>query len=194
MTDSLVLNESYPYTPIQVWRALTNPKALASWLMDNNFEPCVGHQFQFTDVSLPGNKTVIDCEVIALEPPRRLTYTWKTAEMSVPSLVTWMLMPIEGGTQVQLHHSGFQARALHSTVSSLTGESSVPPQASLVRMPSVSGHPQILSELSMLIDHSQPKPMSAGYPDVSGMVWERFWEARLQESFLSALTRCEQFA
>ncbi|MEL6777932.1 MAG: SRPBCC domain-containing protein [Cyanobacteria bacterium J06597_16] len=182
MTDSLVLNESYPYTPAQVWRALTNPKALASWLMDNNFEPCVGHHFQFTEASLPGSKTVIDCEVIALEPPHRLMYTWKTAEMSVPSLVTWVLMPIESGTQVQLHHSGLQDNALHSTISSLRIKSSVPSQTSPAQMYGVSGQPPLSSGSSTLIDYGQPKPISIGYADISGTVWEPFWRHKLQET------------
>lgn len=110
MTSSLVLNERYPHTPEQVWQALTNPKSLSVWLMDNNFEPCVGHRFQFQGTSLPGMtsglKAVVNCEVIALEPPSRLVYTWQAPGMSVPSIVTWLLTPIEGGTQLRLHHSG----------------------------------------------------------------------------------------
>ena len=111
MTSALVFKARYPHAPEQVWRALTHPKALAAWLMDNNFEPRVGHHFQFKEASLPGFETVIDCEVIALEPPTRLVYTWQASGMPIPSLVTWVLTPIEGGTQLQLHHSGLTSAA-----------------------------------------------------------------------------------
>jgi hypothetical protein len=43
--------------------------------MENNFEPCLGDQFQFWDRSLPGLDIAIDCQVIALEAPKRLVYT-----------------------------------------------------------------------------------------------------------------------
>ncbi|MEM9161711.1 MAG: SRPBCC domain-containing protein [Cyanobacteria bacterium P01_F01_bin.4] len=109
MTSTLVFNARYPHAPERVWQALTHPQALAAWLMDNDFEPCVGHCFQFKETSLPGLETVIDCEVIALEPPTRLVYTWQASGMPAPSMVTWMLMPIEGGTQLQLRHSGLTA-------------------------------------------------------------------------------------
>ncbi|MEM8809631.1 MAG: SRPBCC domain-containing protein [Cyanobacteria bacterium P01_G01_bin.38] len=111
MTSTLVFNARYPHSPERVWQALTHPHALAAWLMENNFEACVGHRFQFKEPSLPGLETVIDCEVIALEPPTRLVYTWQANGMSVPSVVTWMLMPVDGGTQLQLCHSGLTAAA-----------------------------------------------------------------------------------
>ena len=120
MTSTLTFEAQYRYTPEQVWRALTHSQALATWLMDNDFEPCVGHHFQFRDTSLPGLVTVIDCQVLILEPPTRLVYTWQTHGMSLPSLVTWMLTPIEGGTQLRLHHSGLTATtSLGSPVSRL---------------------------------------------------------------------------
>jgi uncharacterized protein YndB with AHSA1/START domain len=38
---------TYPHPPEKVWRALTDPQAIAQWLMKNNFEARVGHKFQF---------------------------------------------------------------------------------------------------------------------------------------------------
>ena len=37
-----------------VWRALTDPEELASWLMPNDFQPVVGHQFTFRTHPAPG--------------------------------------------------------------------------------------------------------------------------------------------
>lgn len=109
MQRSIVLETVYPHPPERVWHALTNRHALATWLMDNNFEPCVGHQFQFWDRSLLELNIAIDCQVIALEAPKRLVYTWRHSWMKQHSLVTWTLEEIETGTRLQLYHSGLIA-------------------------------------------------------------------------------------
>lgn len=111
MQQSLTLELIYPYSPERVWHALTDQRTLATWMMDNTFEPRLGHRFQFQDHSLPGLETVIDCEVIAIDAPRRLVYTWNDRWMDMPSLVTWILEPVEGGTQLQLRHSGLAPAA-----------------------------------------------------------------------------------
>ena len=94
----------YPYPPQRVWQVLTNRRALAAWLMENDFEPRVGHKFRFQESTLPGLDESIDCEVIELEEPKRLSYTWQDKFMPQPSIVTWILEPQEGGTQVRLQH------------------------------------------------------------------------------------------
>ncbi len=99
----------YPYPPQKVWQVLTNRRALAAWLMENDFEPRVGHKFQFQDSTLPGLTETIDCEVIELDEPNRLSYTWQDKFMSHPSIVTWILEPQEGGTQLRLEHKILQS-------------------------------------------------------------------------------------
>lgn len=94
----------YPYPPQRVWQVLTNRRALAAWLMENDFEPHVGHKFRFQESTLPGLDETIDCEVIELEEPKRLSYTWQDKFMPKPSIVTWILEPQEGGTQLRLEH------------------------------------------------------------------------------------------
>lgn len=116
MPQTLKLEVLYPYPIEQVWHALTDQQILATWMMENDFEPHLGHRFQFQDPTLPGLNTVIDCEVIAIEAPCRLVYTWKDAWMNHPSVVTWQLISVEDGTQLQLHHSGLA----HTSTSSVT--------------------------------------------------------------------------
>lgn len=94
----------YPYPPQRVWQGLTNRHALAAWLMENDFEARIGHKFQFLSSSLPGMDGSIDCEVIELEEPRRLTFTWQDKMMRQPSIVTWTLKAVDGGTQLRLEH------------------------------------------------------------------------------------------
>jgi uncharacterized protein YndB with AHSA1/START domain len=102
----------YPHPPQRVWQVLTNRRALAAWLMDNDFEPRVGHKFRFQTQSLPGLEGTIDCEVIELDEPRRLSYTWQDSLMAYPSIVTWTLTPVDGGTRLHLEHQGVRQEAI----------------------------------------------------------------------------------
>jgi uncharacterized protein YndB with AHSA1/START domain len=102
----------YPYPPERVWQVLTNPRALAAWLMDNDFEPRVGHRFRFQAEPQQGLDGTIYCEVIQLDEPRCLSYTWRGSFMCKPTIVTWTLLPVEGGTQLQLEHKGFENEAI----------------------------------------------------------------------------------
>ena len=64
-----------PYPPEKIWRALTQPHLIEEWLMKNDFQPVVGHSF-----NLRGDwGGVLDCEVLAVEPNRTLSYTWNFA-------------------------------------------------------------------------------------------------------------------
>ncbi|MBE9213542.1 SRPBCC domain-containing protein [Plectonema cf. radiosum LEGE 06105] len=94
----------YPYSPERVWLLLTNSRTLAKWLMENDFEPRVGCKFCFYSQSLPGIDTNIRCEVIEVDEPNRLVYTWQDCMMSQSSIVIWTLKAVEGGTQLRLQH------------------------------------------------------------------------------------------
>lgn len=100
----------YPFPPERVWQVITNPRALAVWLMKNDFEPRIGHKFRFHTESQPGIDNTIYCEVIELDEPRCLSYTWRGSFMCQPTVVTWTLFPVEGGTKLQLEHTGFESK------------------------------------------------------------------------------------
>ena len=104
MRKQIELNIFYPHPPSRVWKALIDRRALNVWMMPNNFEPRIGHKFQFTSNSLPGLETTIHCEVIELDEPKRLAYTWQDSKTSESSLVIWTLTPVEEGTQLELRH------------------------------------------------------------------------------------------
>jgi uncharacterized protein YndB with AHSA1/START domain len=46
-TRSVVVEREIPHAPEKIWRALTEPHLIAEWLMNNDFEPAVGHRFNF---------------------------------------------------------------------------------------------------------------------------------------------------
>lgn len=100
----------YPHPIEAVWDALTDPAALAEWLMENNFAPYVGHRFQFRTKASWGFDGVVNCEVLAVEKPRRLVYTWQGGPMRRPTTITWLLEPTAdgAGTRLHLHHDGFE--------------------------------------------------------------------------------------
>jgi len=112
MKRDLRLERVFPHAPERVWRALTDRRALASWLMETDFEPRLGHRFTFRAKPQPGWDGVTYCEVTELDPPRRLAYTWRggSGEGRPPTLdtVVRFTLTAEGaGTRLVLEHLGF---------------------------------------------------------------------------------------
>jgi uncharacterized protein YndB with AHSA1/START domain len=104
-----------PHKPDDVWLAITDPQALAEWLMPNNFEPIVGRKFRFHVDPMPGPYPGgSECEVLEVDAPRRLVYSWaclrkdQTRPPPPPTTVTWTLIPEQGGTRLVLEHAGFE--------------------------------------------------------------------------------------
>ena len=50
---TLIIEREMPYPPEKVWRALTDPRLVAEWLMENDFEPTVGRKFNFRTKPMP---------------------------------------------------------------------------------------------------------------------------------------------
>lgn len=103
----------YPHPPEAVWAALTDPAALAEWLMPNDFRPVVGHRFRFACDPCPGPiGNVTQCEVLALDPPRRMLWSWHMSTKAglrpaQPLLIEWTLTEHEGGTRLTLRQSAY---------------------------------------------------------------------------------------
>jgi uncharacterized protein YndB with AHSA1/START domain len=105
-TQTVVLEKTFPYAPVKVWRALTESNLLAQWLMSNDFEAVPGRSFQFRAQPMAQWDGVIDCSVIALDPPRSLTYTWRS--LGLDSVVHFTLTAVEGGTHLRMTQTGFR--------------------------------------------------------------------------------------
>src|SRR5580704_13743986 len=106
-TRSVVIEKELPYPPEKVWRALTEGSLIKEWLMDNDFQPVVGHRFNFRFKPVPGWDGVIHSEVLVIEPHKKLSYSWNT--MGLDTLVVFTLAATEGGTLVRVEQSGFSA-------------------------------------------------------------------------------------
>jgi len=105
-TRTLVIERVFPHPSEKLWRALTESPLLAQWLMNNDFEPVVGRKFQLRSEPVPNWNGVIDCEVLIVDPLKKLSYSWST--LGLGSVVLFTLTPAEGGTQVRMEHSGFR--------------------------------------------------------------------------------------
>ncbi|MBW4579134.1 MAG: SRPBCC domain-containing protein [Tildeniella nuda ZEHNDER 1965/U140] len=117
MNQTVTLEVFYPHCQERVWQALTDRRALAAWMMDNNFEPRLGHKFHFRQRDGFGLDRCIHCEVIELEPPNRLAYRWQEAQTEDSTIVIWTLTPVSGGTTLQLrHHQPVQTTAITPSV------------------------------------------------------------------------------
>ena len=76
---SVLIERELPHPPEKVWRALTQSALIEEWLMKNDFEPVVGRRFTLRMAPRPHWNGVTDCEVLEVEPYRRLAYSWKSS-------------------------------------------------------------------------------------------------------------------
>ena len=101
-TSAVVVDREVPFPPEKIWRALTQPHLIEEWLMKNDFEPTVDHRFTFR-----ADWGAVDCQVLAAEPNKTLSYTW--AAYGLASVVTWTLTATSTGTHLRMEQSGFKA-------------------------------------------------------------------------------------
>jgi len=101
-TLSVVVEREIPYPPEKIWRALTQPHLIEEWLMKNDFKPVVEHRF-----NLRADWGSVDCQVVAVEPDKTLSYTW--GAYGLESVVTWTLTATSTGTHLRMEQSGFRS-------------------------------------------------------------------------------------
>jgi uncharacterized protein YndB with AHSA1/START domain len=108
-TLTVTVEREIPFPPEKIWRALTQPHLIEEWLMKSDFKPDVDHRFSFR-----ADWGSVDCQVMAIETGKTLSYTW--AAMGLDSVVTWTLTPSGTGTLLRMEQSGFrpdQKQAFH---------------------------------------------------------------------------------
>jgi uncharacterized protein YndB with AHSA1/START domain len=115
MTETVVLEVEVKSPIERVWHALTDSATLSKWMLfkSNDFKPVVGHAFQCREA--PGWDGVVDCEVIEVDKPHRLSYTWASGgegNLQHATVVTWTLTEAEDGvTRLHLEQRGFRSEA-----------------------------------------------------------------------------------
>jgi uncharacterized protein YndB with AHSA1/START domain len=110
----------YPHPVDRVWAALTSSEALAAWLMPNDFQPVVGHRFTLRTRPAPGFDGIVRCEVLELDPPKRMVWSW--AGGSIDTTVTFTLEETaDGQARLRMHQVGFHGLGAQLTRRILAG-------------------------------------------------------------------------
>jgi len=101
-TGTVVVEREMAAPPEKIWRALTQPHFIEEWLMKNDFKPVLSHRFE-----LRGDWGGVACEVLEIDPLKKLSYTWNG--LGLESIVTWTLTPTSAGTHLRMEQSGFRS-------------------------------------------------------------------------------------
>jgi uncharacterized protein YndB with AHSA1/START domain len=114
MTTELQLRRTLSFPIDRIWQALTDPVALAAWFWPERFATTaevdlrVGGRYR---IDGPGAGMAVAGEYTAVEPPRRLAFTWRWADETDETLVTVELTPVDAGTDLVIVHSRFATAA-----------------------------------------------------------------------------------
>jgi uncharacterized protein YndB with AHSA1/START domain len=98
---TLIVEREMPHSLEKIWRALTQEPLIEQWLMKNDFQPVVNCRFD-----LRADWGVVNCQVLAVEPNKLLSYTWES--LGLKSVITWTLTPTSSGTHLRMEQSGFR--------------------------------------------------------------------------------------
>ncbi|MCR8842467.1 SRPBCC domain-containing protein [Paenibacillus sp. SC116] len=106
MSLKLELDFQYTTTIEKLWSAITDPNKLEKWVLPNDFKPEVGHHFQFRAEPNEWWDGLIEGEVLVVEEPGRLSYSW--ASGAEKHLVVWTLQDLgDGKVNLHLEQTGF---------------------------------------------------------------------------------------
>jgi len=106
MSLKLSLDFQYTSTIEKVWAALTDSEKLAQWVLPNDFKPIVGQRFQFRAEPNEWWDGLIEGEVLIVDPPNQLSYTWASA--GEQHTVVWTVQDVgDGKVNLHLDQTGF---------------------------------------------------------------------------------------
>jgi len=98
--------ELLPHPVQAVWSELTDAAAISDWLMaTSDFRPAVGCRFHLKTERLSTTGWV-EAEVLEVEVPRRMVWSWSANDGNPPSRVSFELLEEAGGTRLRFRHVG----------------------------------------------------------------------------------------
>ncbi|MES2061112.1 MAG: SRPBCC domain-containing protein [Bacteroidota bacterium] len=113
-TKPLVVERTLNAPASRIWQALTDNDKMKQWYFQlENFEPRVGFEFSFTGQGSTGEKFKHNCRITAVEPEKKLSYTWVYDGFSGHSEVTFELFPEGDKTLVRITHTGLETFPQH---------------------------------------------------------------------------------
>lgn len=108
MRFDLTFERVYSHPVETVWQALVNPAALGQWLMETDFVPEIGRDFQMWCHNPDGETDRYLCRVLMVEPPSRLAWSWilEGRQDGAEDVVEFTLQAVAAGTRLTIHHHG----------------------------------------------------------------------------------------
>jgi uncharacterized protein YndB with AHSA1/START domain len=111
-------------TPERVFQALTSREIIEWWVNPGVFDTRewfgdvrVGGRWRASGMAR-GAAYTLEGEFLEIDPPRKLVQTWHRAEtQDTPSIVTYLLEPIAGGTQLTVRHADIATPELRDNMS-----------------------------------------------------------------------------
>jgi uncharacterized protein YndB with AHSA1/START domain len=106
----------YPHPPAKVWRAVTDPALIPLWTATGaggrpeGFAPTPGTKFRLIAKPKPGWNGIVNCEVLEVNEPSLLRYSWTGDDGGNTTEVAYRLEPWPGdpgGTRFTYQHTGF---------------------------------------------------------------------------------------
>jgi uncharacterized protein YndB with AHSA1/START domain len=103
-----------PAAPDVAWSYVTDPDRVAEWFTAASPVGAVGDPYVLDF----GEGSVVEGEIVELEPGTRFAHRWAwlDAEPRQETQVTWQLRPIDGGTEIELVHDGWEAAGADATI------------------------------------------------------------------------------
>ena len=111
--SAIHLVKDYPHAPAKVWRAVTDPALIPLWTATGaggrteGFATVEGTKFQLIGKPKPGWNGVVDCEVLEVDEPRLLRWSWTDTSTGDTTQVVYRIEPHTGGTRLTYEHTGF---------------------------------------------------------------------------------------
>jgi len=98
---TVVVERDIPQPPQKIWRALTQPHLIETWLkMKPDFEATVDRPYKLT-----ADWGAVEGKVLESDPYTTLSYTWSA--FGLDSVVTYTLTPSPKGTLLRVEQAGF---------------------------------------------------------------------------------------
>jgi uncharacterized protein YndB with AHSA1/START domain len=112
--SSFRITNTYAHSIDVVWAALTDPALIPKWTATGQgarpegFEPTVGTRFRYIGKPVLGWDGVVHCEVLDVDAPRHLRYTWANHPDDKPTVVTYDLSAAPSEETIFVYeHTGF---------------------------------------------------------------------------------------
>src|SRR3984957_8455179 len=111
--SSFRIVRDYPHPPAKVWRAVTDPALISLWTSTGaggrpeGFAPIAGTKFRFVAKPKPGWNGIVDCEVLEVNEPSLLRYSWTGDAGGDLTQGRYRLEPHDVGTRFSFEHTGF---------------------------------------------------------------------------------------